>query len=158
MVKRKSIEKKKPRTRIAPQPERWALANALFARPDPKADAMVALRTAYPAAPQEMLFTAAHHVYGDGVVAAIDFVAEAERFLRDPSKEMSYAPTLDLLYHVYNWHQFRALLPDGKPHMLELLRELKEFVADGDREAMLLTVAALEEAFEGNLTYPDFDA
>jgi hypothetical protein len=134
-----------------------ALVQALFSRADMGSDGRRAFKQAYPHAPDEMISTAAFHVYVDGCGAALDFLAEAERFLQDPSEELAYGPTYELLYHVYNWHQFRALLPDGRPGLLALFAELKEFVADDDREAILKTVKELEDMLEGNRAYPDFE-
>ena len=137
--------------------EHLTLALALFARSDLGADGRVALAKAYPMASDAMLSTAAFHVYVDGCDAALAFLADAERFLRDPSVELDPGVTWELLHQVYNWHQFRALLPDGKPGVLELLAEMKQFVAEDDREALLKTVASLEEVLEGGRTHPEFE-
>lgn len=140
---------------LAPE-ERWELALALLNRSDRAKVARDAFRQAYPNAPEEMIHTAVHHLYVDGPVAAVDWLAEAELFLRDPAQEIGYGPTLHLLDHAYNWLQFRALLPEGKAELLELVRQLKEFTDDGDMEAIRQTVAELESALEGNRPAPDF--
>jgi hypothetical protein len=141
----------------ASRTEHLALAQALFSRADLGADGRAALAKAYPLASDAMVSTAAFHVYVDGCDAALAFLADAERFLRDPSVELDSGVTWELLHHVYNWHQFRALLPDGKPGVLELLAELKQFVAEDDREALLKTVGALEAVLEGSRDHPDFE-
>jgi hypothetical protein len=137
--------------------EHLAQAAALFARPDLGEAGRNAFAKAYPHAPAEMISTAAFHVYVDGCDAALAFIAEAERFLRDPSQELNYAATYELLYHVYNWHQFRALLPEGKPGVMELLAELKQFVAEDDRDAIVKTAEELEDLLDGHKSYPDFE-
>lgn len=138
--------------------ERVALAQALMARTDRPKDGASAFRKAYPAAPPEMAGTAAHHVYTDGVPAVVAFLADAELFLRDPEHHrLHLGVTWELLYHVYNWTQFRELLPQGKQNVLELLAELKQFVAEDDRSAILQTAEQLEEALNGNLDAPRFE-
>ena len=134
-----------------------AMVQALFARPNRGSDGRQAFAQAYPQAPDAMIQTAAFHVYVDGCAAAVAFLAEAERFLRDQSEEIGYAETFELLYHIYNWHQFRALLPEGKAEMLTLLAELKQHVADADLGAIAQTVQELEDTLEGSRTPPDFE-
>ncbi len=140
---------------LAPE-ERRELALSLLNRSDRAKVARGAFRQAYPNAPEEMIHTAVHHLYVDGPVAAVDWLAEAELFLRDPAQEIGYGPTLHLLDHAYNWLQFQALLPEGKAELLALVRQLKEFADDGDMEAVRETVAELESTLEGNRSAPDF--
>ena len=141
-----------------PLEQRIALMNALVARPNRPSDGRAAFEAAYPEAPSEMAVTAAHHVYTDGVPAAIAFLADAELFLRNPvSHRLHLGVTWELLYHVYNWTQFRELLPQGKRNVVELLAELKQFVAEDDRAAIVRTAEQLEEAFHGSLDAPQFE-
>lgn len=137
--------------------ERWELAHALLQRGDASSDAEAALRQTYPTAPDEMISIAAFHVYVDGPDAVISWLADAELFLRDPNHRLCRGVTQNLLYHVYNWHQFEALLPDGRPGVLELIKELKEFADEGSVEAVQQTAKQLEEMFEGNVDCPDFE-
>jgi len=116
-----------------------------------------ALRRKYPLAPDEMIVTAAHHVYVDGPEAVLDFLAEAELAIRDPEHEIGYGPSSDLLYHVYNWLQFRAILPEGTTQVVELLKQLKQAVAEDDRELITSTAQAVEDVLEGSQNYPDFE-
>ena len=104
-----------------------------------------------------MQHTGAFHVYVDGCDAALRFLAESERFLRDPSTPIDRGVSYELLYHLYNWHQFQELLPAGRAGLLDLLQELRQFVAEDDREAILKTVENLEEVLEANENPPDFD-
>jgi hypothetical protein len=132
--------------------------SALVARRDRSKDGRAAFQTAYPQAPKEMIGTAAHHVYTDGVPAAIAFLADAELFLRSPATHrLHLGVTWELLYHVYNWTQFRELLPQGRQTVIELLAELKQFVAEDDRAAIVRTAEQLEEAFNGSLDAPQFE-
>ena len=99
----------------------------------------------------------AFHVYVDGRDAALRVLAESERLLRDPSKPIDRGVAYELLYHLYNWHPFQERLPAGKVGLLELLQELRQFVAEDDREAILKTVENLQEVLEANDNPPDFD-
>jgi len=132
------------------------LALALMARADRAEDGRRAFRAAYPEAAEEMIDTAAHHVYSDGAPALVAFLADAELFLRDPRHRMRLGVTYEVLYHTYNWLQFQELLPDGRKNVLELLEQLKQFVAEDDREAIVATAADLEDALNGSRDYPDF--
>ncbi len=136
--------------------ERWELARALFERADAPCDARAAFRRKYPTAPKEMIDTAAFHVYVDGPEAVLDWLADAELFLRDPDHKLCCGVTWHLLYHVYNWHQFEALLPDGTSGVLGLLADLKQFAEDGELEGVQQTVKELERMFDGNVDCPDF--
>jgi hypothetical protein len=133
------------------------LAQALMAREHRTRDGRGAFRAAYPEVAEEMIGTAAHHVYTDGAPALVAFLADAELFLRDPSHRMHLGVTYEVLYHIYNWMQFRELLPDGRKNLLELLDELKQFVAEDDRKAIVATATQIEDALNGSRDYPDFE-
>jgi hypothetical protein len=135
----------------------FAMAQALFARSDRGADGRRAFAHAYPHAPAAMLDTAVHHLLVDGCAAALAFLAEAERFLRDPSTAFGEAASIELLDHVYNWHQFRALMPGGTTELLALVAELQQHVSAGDLAATAAVARALADAVEGNLTPPAFE-
>lgn len=135
--------------------ERQALALALLARSDRDRAGWDALQRKYPQAPGEMINTAAHHVYVDGPGAVIDYLADAELAIRDPAHQIGYGPASDLLYHVYNWLQFRALLPEGKSGLLDLLSEIEQFARDDDRDALLRSVEQLREVLDGDRSPPE---
>lgn len=137
--------------------ERLDLAMALMGRAHRADDGKRAFQAAYPEAPEGMVRTAAHHVFNDGAPALVAFLADAELFLRDPSHRMHLGITSEVLYHVYNWLQFRELLPDGRRNVLELLAELKQFVAENDRAAIVATATEIEDAFEGSRDSPQFE-
>ena len=134
-------------------------ANAFFARADARTDGLAALRAQFPHAPPSMLETAAFHVYVDGCEAALEFIAAAERMIRDPIHQTGpdFGVTTHLLYHVYNWHQFQALLPDAKPTLVDLAREIKKAVVEDDRPGIVKIAEVLESWLEGHLRTPDFD-
>lgn len=138
-------------------PELLQLANALFQRKDVRGDAEKAFRHAYPQAPDSMIQTAAHHVYGDGPEAVIRWLADAELFLRDPNRRLDVGVTYDLLHHVYNWHQFQALMPIGKAGLIERLDDIKLFAEEGSIDAVKKTADDLKAMLNGNVDYPDFD-
>ena len=135
--------------------QRWELATALLQRVDRVSDAENAFRRKFPTAPNEMIQTAVFHVYVDGPDSVISWLADAELFLRDPLHNLSSGVTSHLLYHVYNWLQFRALLPEGKSGVLELLKELKQHARDGELDAVQQAVKELEELLDGNIGAPD---
>jgi hypothetical protein len=137
--------------------QRWQIVQTLLQRDDLIKQAREAFRQAYPKVPESMVNTTVFHTYGDGIGAAIDWLVDLELFLRDPSCGLDIGLTYHLLYHLYNWYQFNALLPDGKTGVLEHLQEIKELLKDGDIAASLATVEQLESMFEGNRNYPSFE-
>jgi hypothetical protein len=130
------------------------LVNALIGRTEMIAAAKEAFHKAYPDAPQHMIEAAVFHVFSDGVWAALDWVAAAERFLRDPSHGLDNAATCHLLYHLYNWQQFEALLPTGRGGLLDRLNDIKHFLDEGDDKAAREVLKQLEKMFTGDLTPP----
>lgn len=137
--------------------ERRALALALLARPTRGADGLAAFQLKYPAAPLEMTSTAAHHVYVDGPDAVIAFLADAELAIRNPNHELDYGTTWEVLYHLYNWLQFRAIIPDGTADVIALLKQMKQAVAEDDRDFIVSTAQELESVLEGSRQPPDVD-
>jgi hypothetical protein len=138
--------------------ERRELALALLHRTDRYAAGRAAFRRAYPEAADEMVSTATHHVFGDGPPAMVMFLADAELFLRNPERhQMHFGVISELLYHLYNWLQFRELLPDGRRNVLDLLGEIKQFVDEQDLEAVKKTAEELEDALGGSRDYPQFE-
>jgi hypothetical protein len=147
----------RPKTGIyaLPPEERRKLAEALMSRRSRRNEGFAAIRQAFPNAPEEMAHTAAHHLFGDGPEAAIDFLAAAELMIREPSKELDGSATVHLAYHLYNWMQFRALLPEGRQDVLDLVKQLREAVEENDMEFVRATLESLEDVVEGHRTAPD---
>ena len=136
--------------------QRWEIVRTLLQRKNLSSEAVEAFRQAYANAPEEMLKTAVFHTYVDGIGAAMDWLVDLELFLREPSRDLDINATYHLLYHLYNWYQFHALLPNGRAGVLERLKEIRTLVEDGEMEAILATVKELESMFEGDRNYPDF--
>jgi hypothetical protein len=134
--------------------ETWELVNALLQRTNLTQDADAAFKQAYPEAPPHMIETATFHVATDGIGAALEWVASVERFLRDPSKGIDSGRTFHVLYHLYNWEQFVALLPAGRAGMLEWVNQLQESLADGDVIAANKECKQLKEMLEAGLQPP----
>ncbi|HEY7120535.1 MAG TPA: hypothetical protein VH475_28380 [Tepidisphaeraceae bacterium] len=128
-------------------PEKLDLIRALCERTDLSLAGRQAFRQAHPDAPPEMTDTAAFHVYTDGVGAAIDWLADAERFLRDPTRPLDYGCTWHLIYHLYNWLQFTALLPVGRTGLLGKLAEIRKSLDEGDTESAKEELSDLESLF-----------
>jgi hypothetical protein len=135
-------------------PETWELVEALMDRSDLAKTAAAAFRHAYPDAPDHMIETAVFHVFGDGVGAALEWVAATEKFLRDPSHGLDHGATWHIIYHLYNWQQFQALLPIGREETLSRLEDLKLFLSENNPEAALGVVKQLEEHFRGDVGPP----
>jgi hypothetical protein len=129
--------------------------NALLGRAEVLEAAAVAFRRAYPDAPPHMIEAAVFHVFRDGVGAAMDWVAAAERFLRDPDAGFDYGATWHAVYHLYNWQQFQALLPIGREGVLDRLADIKLFLSENNREEAARVVKQLEELFGGDVQPPE---
>ena len=95
-----------------------------------------------------------YHVFRDGVGAALDWVAAAERFLRDPVGGLDHGATWHAVYHLYNWQQFQALLPIGREGMLDRLSDLKLFLSENNPKAAAEVVKQLEELIRGDVQPP----
>lgn len=105
-----------------------------------------------------MIHTAEHHLFVDGKDAALAWIAELARFLQsDDSQPPHQGHDWDLLHHLYNWWQFRALLPDGKAELIQIAKEAQEFIKEGSLDAALASLKAIEESLEGNLNYPQIE-
>jgi hypothetical protein len=117
-----------------------------------------AFKGVYPEASAEMIATAVHHIYTDGTDAALDFIAGAEMFLRDPNEDW-LSHQYDLLYHLYNWHMFLSLLPEGTQDVLDALDDLKESVKkERDPKEILDAITELRDMLMGHRGQPDFRA
>jgi len=100
-----------------------------------------------------MITTAMYHIYGDGIDAAPDFIAEAEMFLRDPDED--WLNTYDLLYNTYNWHMFQALLPEVTQDLLAAVDYLKRSVEGGaDPKEVLKEINDLRDQITGHTGLP----
>jgi hypothetical protein len=135
-------------------PETWELINALLGRSDLLDAAADAFRRAYPDAPSSMIAAAVFHVFCDGIGAALNWVAAAERFLRDPSHGLDHGATWHVVYHLYNWQQFEALMPVGREGVLERLKDIKLFLSEDNPKAAERVLDQLEEMFRGNVPPP----
>src|SRR5947208_1039480 len=91
--------------------------------------ATAGFRTAYPDAPPHMIEAGVYHVFRDGVGDALEWVAAAEQFLRDPGEGFDYGKTWHVVYHLYNWLQFQALLPIGREGVLDRLSDIQLFLS-----------------------------
>ncbi|MDJ1182915.1 hypothetical protein [Roseofilum casamattae] len=132
------------------------IIQSLVQRDDIRADAREAFQKAYPDAPDCMIDVAIFHIYIDGIGATLDWLVEIEKFLREPDNEIDYSASLHLLYHIYNWHQLLALLPEGYPKMIELIEKIKAAINDDDIEAALDSAEELEDNFKGHRNFPNF--
>jgi hypothetical protein len=130
------------------------LVNALLGRAEVVEAASAAFRRAYPDAPPHMIEAAVFHVFRDGVGAALEWVAAAEQFLRNPGTGFDYGATWHAVYHLYNWQQFQALLPIGGEGVLDRLSDLRLFLSENNTEAAADVVKQLEDLFRGDMQPP----
>ena len=136
--------------------KKMEIIKSLVERNDIRKDAREAFKKAYPNAPECMTEVAIFHVYIDGIGAVLDWLVAIEEFLRDPDNSIIYGSSFHLLYHIYNWHQLLALLPEGSAKVIELIEDIKASINNNEIEAALDSIEELEDRFNGSLNYPDF--
>ena len=134
--------------------EALKLIDALMARPDAIEDGRRAFAERFPNAPKEMIDTATFHVCVDGIDAALEWIASIEQFLQNPENGLSNGATWHLLYHLYNWQQFDALLPLGKSGIAEHLKDIKTALEEEDSDFAKKTIDHLMKCLGGELTPP----
>ena len=130
------------------------LIDALLARRDAIEDARWAFADRYPDAPKEMIDTATFHVCVDGIDAALVWLASIEQFLQHPKRGLDYGATWHLLYHLYNWQQFDALLPLGRAGIAEHLADVKTLLDEGNSTAAEETIDRLIKCLGGDVAPP----
>ncbi len=132
------------------------IVQSLIERDDIRRDAREAFKKAYPNAPKCMTEVAIFHVYVDGIGAALDWLVAIENFLRNPDDLINPSKSSHLLYHVYNWDQFLALLPQGYPKIIKLIEDIKASINDDEIDVALDSIEELEESLHARLNNPDF--
>jgi hypothetical protein len=140
--------------------QKLELVNWMFSLPVEERLALARnqIAKAYPAAPVHMRRTAEHHLYVDGADSVLNWLADLARFLRSTGESPpDQGHTYDLMHHVYNWWQFCELLPEGKPGLQKVVKEIRELIEEGSPEAALGSVKILEEMIEGNVDFPKID-
>ena len=137
-----------------PRAEQLALIQALFARHDWTADGRALVKELYPSAPEPMVSTAAHHLYVDGAEALLRMLAALELSLRTRQLKVDEGVASELLYHVYNWQQFQALLPGGLGELHGFVDEALEFVEEGDLEAVRSHLKEIKDRLDGHRDIP----
>lgn len=130
------------------------LIEKLLARPNAIEDARRAFAERFPDAPMEMIETATFHVCVDGIDAALQWLASIEQFLQRPENGLDYGATWQLLYHLYNWQQFNALLPLGKSGIAEHLKDIKTFLDEDNNGAAKETIDHFMKCLGGDLGPP----
>lgn len=133
------------------------LVAALLRRTDAAQLGRKALQQSHPQAPPAMLDAAVSHVFTDGVAAAAEWLATVERFLQDPAVGIDPGVTSQLLYHLYNWHQFQALLPIGREGVLEMLDDARQSLGENDADAAQRVLDELTTLFQGCARPPSLE-
>ncbi|MDB9518153.1 hypothetical protein PN466_14475 [Roseofilum reptotaenium CS-1145] len=132
------------------------IVQSLIERDDIRRDARESFKKAYPNAPECMTEVAIFHVYVDGIGATLDWLVAIENFLRNPDNLIPHSKSSHLLYHIYNWHQFLALLPEGYPKIVELVEDIKAYINDDEIDVALDSIEELEDVLQARLDNPDF--
>lgn len=116
-----------------------------------------ALRREFPNAPESMINTAIFHVYTDGVDAVLDWLAAAADALTEGTPLPDDGKTWHLLYHVFNWYQFRELMPHGSQELLDWIEGLEESVNEDDRDSILAHTKAIKEILDASRPQPKIE-
>ncbi|WP_425618943.1 hypothetical protein NA78x_002664 [Anatilimnocola sp. NA78] len=101
-----------------------------------------------------MVNAAVHHVVSEGMEATVDWLAAIERFIRDPAEGLDYGAVWHVVYHLYNWQQFQALMPLGRNGLKEHLRDARQFVEEDNKQAALDVLKRLASAIDGDVGPP----
>ncbi|MBZ8182333.1 hypothetical protein G3T18_19915 [Oscillatoria salina IIICB1] len=76
--------------------------------------------------------------------------------MQNPKHTLSEGITFHLIYHLYNWLQFTAILSDTDEDLVEKINDVKAAIEDDDKDAALNILEELKNKFEGNLESPNF--
>lgn len=115
------------------------------------------LRREFPNAPESMINTAIFHVYTDGVDAALDWLVAASEAISEGSPLPDDGTTWHLLYHIFNWYQFRELMPEGSQGLLDWIEGLEESVKEDDREAILHHAKGIRDILDASRPQPKIE-
>jgi len=115
--------------------------------------ARTGLERQYPMASTEMIDTAMFHIFTDGADAALEWLGDITR-LAEESAEVRAIDTHHLLYHLYNWQQFEALMTCDITEIKDDLKELRKLMTSGDADAVPKELDLIIERLEANLMPP----
>ena len=140
-----------------PDREKRELAEAILRRGDIRPAGLEVLRKRFPHAPEQMLGAAVYHLYVELPRALRDLLAQLELSLTKPENGLHSGVTSEVLYHLYNWLQFEALVPKGQQHLLDHVRDLKECLESKDLDGATKILADIEDHLGASVSPPDFD-
>ncbi|MEM9283809.1 MAG: hypothetical protein AAGA96_18460 [Verrucomicrobiota bacterium] len=129
----------------------------LATRSDVRDRAAEALRSEFPNAPEAMINTAVFHVYTDGVDAVLDWLVAAADAISEGTPLPDDGKTWHLLYHIFNWYQFRELMPHGSKELLDWAEGLEECVNEDDRDAILAHAKGIKEILDASRPHPKIE-
>ena len=138
--------------------EQLALVQALFARPNWAGDGRGLVKELYPSASDPAVSTGAHHLFVDGPDALLRMLAALELSLRTRQLKVDHGVVWELLYHLYNWQQFEALLPGGSGELRQFVDEALQFIQDGEVEAARTHLEEMKDRLDGHRDVPSFEA
>jgi hypothetical protein len=136
--------------------ERLAKVQFLLDNRDPEVD-RAALRALHPAAPEEMINSAHYHIFTDGVDAAVDWLVAIHDFQRNPSRGLDSGDTFHVLYHLYNWLQLQALMPEGRQDLVDIVAELKQAIEEDDLDFVKHVIGSLDEVVNAGRQPPQIE-
>lgn len=150
------MSESKKRNSYLKHDKKLAILRKLLDRENIYDDAFSRLQTAYTHAPKNMINSAVFHLYIEGVHAAIDWLVDAELFLQNPKNNLCESKTYHLIYNLYNWLQFKAILQDSNENLIEKINDIKAAIKDDDWDAALDILEELKDKFNGDITPPNF--
>ena len=136
--------------------QKLELIKTLFEREDIRKEASEAFIYKYPHASKEMVNTAIFHVYVDGMKSLLDWLVDIELFLQDSKHDLDEGLTYHVLYHLYNWLQFKTLLPDTTEDIVNKIDDIEMAIKDNEANVALDLLEELKDKYHGGLNYPDF--
>jgi len=136
--------------------QKLKIVKALIERNNVRDEARKALCETYPNASNKMIDTAVFHIYVDGIQAAIDWLVDIELFLQDSKHTLNDGVVFHLIYHLYNWLQFKSIMPETNEDFMSKLADIEAAIEDDDKEAALDILEELKDKFNGSLNPPNF--
>jgi hypothetical protein len=119
--------------------------------------AVAIVRARFPSVAEHLAFSLVYHAYQELPHSALNLLAWLELNLREAVHERHAGLDFDLRYHLYNWLQAEALAPYGQQDVLDEITEIKECLADNDKDGALAILDSLQERFEAHVSPPDVE-
>ncbi|MCZ7647912.1 MAG: hypothetical protein M5U26_22080 [Planctomycetota bacterium] len=136
---------------------RIELAIAYLRRPPDGERGLDALRRRFPNATEADLRTAHFHLYFELPEAMRDLLANLEESLRSNEEAPDHGRAFHVLYHLFNWIQFEALVPKGPEELKSLVEDVEVSIKEGDLDSAHSILKAIKDRLEGHELPPRID-